>query len=91
MDGNAQLGNAILPESYLLRRKTKLTILNKAFRPNREAAKEHIKLTIKYYSQMEDGVLERQLRIVSRGLYVAGFNLDEIEMIMKEVTNEVEK
>ena len=66
-----------------------MSILNDAFRPNRDAAKEHIKYTIKYYGQMEDGVLERQLKIAERGLFVAGFNLSELKQIVREAKEEM--
>lgn len=67
-----------------------MTILNDAFKPNREAAKEHIKMTIKYYSDLETVSLERQLEITSRGLYVAGFSWKEIDKIVEEAKEEME-
>jgi len=67
-----------------------LTILNKAFRPNREAAKEHIKLTIKYYSDLETVSLDKQLSIAERGLYVAGFSKEQARQIIEEAKEEME-
>ncbi len=66
-----------------------MSILNKAFRPNREAAKEHIKLTIKYYSDLETVSLDKQLSIAERGLYVAGFSLSELKQIVREAKEEM--
>lgn len=66
-----------------------MSILNDAFRPNREAAKEHIKLTIKYYSDLETVSLDKQLEIASRGLYVVGFNWKEIDKIVEEAKEEM--
>lgn len=66
-----------------------MSILNDVFKPNRHAAKEHIKYTIKYYGQMEDGVLERQLKICERGLFVAGFSLSELKRIVREAKEEM--
>lgn len=65
-----------------------MTILNDAFRPNREAAKEHIKLTIKYYSDLESVSLDKQLEIAARGLYVAGFSKKSISEIISECIEE---
>lgn len=67
-----------------------MTILNKAFRPNREAAKEHIKLTIKYYSDLETVSLDKQLSIAERGLYVAGFSKEQARQIIEEAKEEME-
>lgn len=67
-----------------------MSILNDAFRPNREAAKEHIRLTIKYYSDLETVSLEKQLEIAARGLYVAGFSWKEIDGIIEEAKEEME-
>ncbi|EOQ00995.1 hypothetical protein [Bacillus cereus] len=66
-----------------------MSILNDAFRPNREAAKEHIKLTIKYYSDLETVSLDKQLSIAERGLYVAGFSWKEIDKIIEEAKEEM--
>lgn len=66
-----------------------MTILNDAFKPNRHAAKEHIKLTIKYYSDLETVSLDKQLEIASRGLYVAGFSWKEIDKIVEESKEEM--
>ena len=66
-----------------------MTILNKAFRPNREAAKEHIKLTIKYYSDLEMVSLDKQLSIAERGLYVAGFSKEQARQIVGEAKEEM--
>ncbi|MCU5510295.1 hypothetical protein OCB07_15830 [Bacillus cereus] len=68
-----------------------MSILNDAFRPNREAAKEHIKLTIKYYSDLETVSLDKQLEIAVRGLYVAGFKYagGEIDRIVEEAKEEM--
>lgn len=66
-----------------------MIILNDAFRPNREAAKEHIKLTIKYYSDLETVSLEKQLQIAARGLYVAGFSQREATEIIMEAEEEM--
>lgn len=66
-----------------------MSILNKAFRPNRESAREHIKLTIKYYSDLETVSLEKQLQIVARGLYVAGFSKEESRQIIEEAKEEM--
>ncbi|PEM64438.1 hypothetical protein [Bacillus toyonensis] len=67
-----------------------MSILNDAFRPNKAATKEHIKYTIKYYGQMEDGALEKQLRIAERGLFVAGFTKEEARQIIEEAKGEME-
>lgn len=67
-----------------------MSILNKAFRPNREAAKEHIKLTIKYYSDLETVSLDKQLEIAERGLYVAGFSKEQARQIIEEAKEEME-
>lgn len=67
-----------------------MSILNKAFRPNREAAKEHIKLTIKYYSDLETVSLDKQLSIAERGLYVAGFSKEQARQIVEEAKGEME-
>jgi len=66
-----------------------LSILNDAFRPNRHAAKEHIKLTIKYYCNLESISLDKQLSIAERGLYVAGFSLSELKQIVREAKEEM--
>ncbi|PEL23435.1 hypothetical protein COL55_13320 [Bacillus toyonensis] len=66
-----------------------MSILNDAFRPNKDAAKEHIKLTIKYYSGLESISLDKQLEIASRGLYVAGFSKEEARQIMREAKEEM--
>ncbi|MHA4169933.1 hypothetical protein [Bacillus cereus] len=66
-----------------------MSILNDAFKPNRHAAKEHIKLTIKYYSDLETVSLEEQMEIASRGLYVAGFSWKEIDKIVEEAKEEM--
>ncbi|MCU5407998.1 hypothetical protein OCA16_26005 [Bacillus cereus] len=66
-----------------------MSILNKAFRPNREAAKEHIKLTIKYYSDLETVSLDKQLSIAERGLYVAGFSKEQARQIVEEAKEEM--
>lgn len=66
-----------------------MTILHDAFKPNRHAAKEHIKLTIKYYSDLETVSLEKQLEIAARGLYVAGFGWKEIDKIVEEAKEEM--
>ncbi|WP_144585518.1 hypothetical protein [Bacillus cereus] len=66
-----------------------MPILNDAFRPNREAAKEHIKLTIKYYSDLETVSLDKQLEIAARGLYVAGFSWKDIDKIVEEAKKEM--
>ncbi len=66
-----------------------MSILNKAFRPNREAAKEHIKLTIKYYSDLETVSLDKQLSIAERGLYVAGFSKEQARQIVEEAKGEI--
>lgn len=66
-----------------------MSILNDAFKPNRHAAKEHIKMTIKYYSDLETVSLEEQLHIASRGLYVAGFSWKEIDKIVEEAKEEM--
>lgn len=65
-----------------------MTILNDAFKPNRHAAKEHIRLTIKYYSLMGKETLENQLRIAERGLYIAGFSKKESTNIVDECIEE---
>jgi hypothetical protein len=67
-----------------------MSILNDAFKPNREAAKEHIKLTIKYYSDLETVSLDKQLDIAARGLYVAGFSKEEARQIVEEAKEEME-
>ncbi|PGL88560.1 hypothetical protein CN926_00720 [Bacillus thuringiensis] len=67
-----------------------MTILNEAFRPNRVAAKEHIKLTIKYYSGLEAVSLDKQLSIAERGLYVAGFSKEQARQIIEEAKEEME-
>ncbi|PEZ63000.1 hypothetical protein COJ25_17270 [Bacillus cereus] len=67
-----------------------MSILNKAFRPNREAAKEHIKLTIKYYSGLDAISLDKQLSIAERGLYVAGFSKEQAGQIVEEAKEEME-
>jgi len=66
-----------------------LSILNDAFRPNRHAAKEHIKLTIKYYSNLESISLDKQLNIAERGLYVAGFTKEDARKIVEEAKEEM--
>lgn len=66
-----------------------MSTLNDAFKPNRHAAKEHIRLTIKYYSNMESISLDKQLEIASRGLYVAGFSLSELKQIVREAKEEM--
>ena len=68
-----------------------MSILNDAFRPNRRAAKEHIKMTIKYYSNLESISLDQQLEIAARGLYVAGFKYagGEIDKIIEEAKEEM--
>lgn len=66
-----------------------MTILNDAFKPNRRAAKEHIKLTIKYYSDLETVSLDKQLEIASRGLYVAGFSKEQVRQIVEEAKEEM--
>ncbi|PGM47443.1 hypothetical protein CN937_03990 [Bacillus thuringiensis] len=66
-----------------------MPILNKAFRPNRKAAKEHIKLTIKYYSDLETVSLDKQLSIAERGLYVAGFSKEQARQIVEEAKEEM--
>lgn len=67
-----------------------MTTLSYAFKPNRRAAKEHIKMTIKNYSNMESISLEKQLEIASRGLYVAGFSKEEAKQIIEEAKEEME-
>lgn len=67
-----------------------MSILNDAFRPNREAAKEHIKLTIKYYSGLDTISLDKQLSIAERGLYVAGFSKEQVRQIVEEAKEEME-
>lgn len=59
--------------------------------PSKEAAKEHIRLTIKYYSQLGEYKFKRQLEIAERGLYVSGFTREQAKEIIKEVTTEEEK
>ncbi|MGX5581911.1 hypothetical protein [Bacillus cereus] len=66
-----------------------MSILNDAFKPNRHAAKEHIKMTIKYYSDLETVSLEKQLKIAARGLYVAGFSQREVTEIIMEAEEEM--
>lgn len=66
-----------------------MSILNDAFKPNRRAAKEHIKLTIKYYSDLETISLEKQLKIAARGLYVAGFSKEQVRQIVEEAKEEM--
>lgn len=66
-----------------------MTILNDAFKPNRHAAKEHIKLTIKYYSDLETVSLEKQLEICERGLFVAGFSKEQVRQIVEEAKEEM--
>ena len=66
-----------------------MSILNDAFRPNRHAAKEHIKLTIKYYSNLESISLDKQLNIAERGLYVAGFTKEDARKIVEEAKEEM--
>lgn len=66
-----------------------MTILSDAFKPNKCAAKEHIKLTIKYYGDLETVSLERQLEIAARGLYVAGFNKEQVRQIVEEAKEEM--
>lgn len=57
--------------------------------PSKESAKEHIKLTIKNYSQMESVSLDKQLSIAERGLYVAGFSKEEAKQIIEEAKEEM--
>lgn len=57
--------------------------------PSKESAKEHIKMTIKNYSQMESISLEKQLSIAARGLYVVGFSKEEANSIVKEAKEEM--
>lgn len=66
-----------------------MSVLNTLFRPNKEAAKEHIKLTIKHYSDMESISLERQLKVAKRGLYIAGFSWKEIDEIVSKAKEEM--
>lgn len=66
-----------------------MSILSDAFKPSRHAAKEHIKLTIKYYSNLESISLDKQLSIAERGLYVAGFSLSELKQIVREAKEEM--
>lgn len=42
--------------------------------PNEDSARKHIEFTIKYYGQMGEDVLEKQLKIAQKGLIVAGFD-----------------
>lgn len=58
--------------------------------PSKKSAKEHIKMTIKNYSQMESISLEKQLSIAARGLYVAGFSKKEAKQIIEEAKEEME-
>lgn len=57
--------------------------------PNREAAKVHIKLTIKEYGQLGEEQLERQLRLAHRGLYVAGFSDSVATQIIEKAKEEM--
>lgn len=57
--------------------------------PSKESAKEHIKITIKNYSDLESISLDKQLEIASRGLYVAGFSKEEAKQIIEEAKEEM--
>lgn len=57
--------------------------------PSKEAAKVHVRLVIKEYSQMDEYTFKRQLEITERGLYVAGFTKEQAREIMEEITEEV--
>ncbi|EJV41788.1 hypothetical protein [Bacillus toyonensis] len=50
-----------------------LTDYLEKFIPSEDAAKVHIKLTIKNYRPIGEEVLNKQLKLVQEGLEVAGF------------------
>lgn len=56
--------------------------------PSKEAAKVHVRLTIKEYSKLDEYKFKRQLEVTQRGLYVAGFSLDESQEIVRECLEE---
>ncbi|RAT01413.1 hypothetical protein A6E27_23050 [Bacillus cereus] len=57
--------------------------------PSKESAKEHIKITIKNYRDLESISLDKQLSIAERGLYVAGFSKEEAKQIIEESKEEM--
>jgi hypothetical protein len=68
-----------------------LTVLNDYLRfhlPSKEAAKVHVRLVVKEYSQLDEYVFKRQLEITKRGLYVAGFTKEQAREIMREIAEE---
>lgn len=56
--------------------------------PSKEAAKVHVGLVIKEYRRLDEYKFKRQLEVTERGLYVAGFSLDESQEIVKECLEE---
>lgn len=56
----------------------------KNFMPSVESAKKHIELTIKYYGQVSDDVLKKQLELAHRTLYVSGFSNEQATRIINE-------
>lgn len=56
--------------------------------PSKEAAKVHVRLTIKEYSKLDEYKFLRQLDITTRGLYVAGFTSEESIQIVRECLDE---
>lgn len=56
--------------------------------PSKEAAKVHVRLTIKEYSILDEYKFERQLAVTQRGLYVAGFTKEQAQEIIRECTEE---
>ncbi|EJV59329.1 hypothetical protein [Bacillus mycoides] len=56
--------------------------------PSKEAAKVHIHLVIKNYSQLGEYKFYKQLDITARGLYVAGFSPEMSIQIVSECLDE---
>ncbi|MGY0013246.1 hypothetical protein [Bacillus anthracis] len=56
--------------------------------PSKEVAKVHVGLVIKEYRRLDEYKFKRQLEVTERGLYVAGFSLDESQEIVKECLEE---
>jgi len=56
--------------------------IKETWKPDLQGAREHVRLTIKNYSQLDKLVFHKQLDVTLRGLIVAGFTVEEAEAVM---------
>lgn len=54
------------------------------WKPSLQGARNHVRITIKNYSQLDKPVFEKQLEVTKKGLIVSGFTYEEASKVIKE-------